>query len=86
MGYYIDSLDVCFGTQLADSRGDIVVIYAHRLIHIFVLLSPMKTLGCSLKFFVLDLFMNLKLFDAYRIVNSGILVVTLEHLCDIRVN
>ena len=23
MGYHIDSLDMCFGTQLADSRGDI---------------------------------------------------------------
>ena len=28
MGYHIDSLDICFGTQLADSRGDIGVIYA----------------------------------------------------------
>ena len=28
MGYHIDSLDVCFDTQLADSRGDIGVIYA----------------------------------------------------------
>ena len=27
-GYHIDSLDICFGTQLADSRGDIGVIYA----------------------------------------------------------
>ena len=27
-GVYIDSLDVCFGTQLVDSRGDIGVIYA----------------------------------------------------------
>ena len=25
MGYRIDSLDICFGTQLADSRGDIGV-------------------------------------------------------------
>ncbi len=23
MGYYINSLEICFGTQLADSRGDI---------------------------------------------------------------
>ena len=30
--------------------------------------------------------MNLKLFDAYRIINSWILVVTLEYLGDIRVN
>ena len=28
MGCSIDSLDVCFGTQLTDSRGDIGVIYA----------------------------------------------------------
>ena len=28
MGYRIGSLDICFGTQLADSRGDIGVIYA----------------------------------------------------------
>ena len=28
MGYRIDSLDICFGTQLADSRGDIGAIYA----------------------------------------------------------
>ena len=27
-GCSIDSLDVCFGTQLADSRGDIGVIHA----------------------------------------------------------
>ena len=29
--------------------------------------------------------MNLKLFDAYRIINSRVLVVTLEYLGDIRV-
>ena len=29
--------------------------------------------------------MNLKLFDVYRIINSWILVVTLEYLGDIRV-
>ena len=28
MGWPIDTLDVCFGTQLTDSRGDIGVIYA----------------------------------------------------------
>ena len=27
MGYLIDSLDIHYGTQLADSRGDIEVIY-----------------------------------------------------------
>ena len=28
MGYHIDSLDMCFSYQFADSRGDIGVIYA----------------------------------------------------------
>ena len=28
MRYHIDSLDMCLGIQLADSRGDIGVIYA----------------------------------------------------------
>ena len=54
MGYYIDSLDICFGTQLVDSRGDIGVIYAEGLMHVFVLVSPVEILGNSLRFFVLD--------------------------------
>ena len=45
MGYRIDSLDLCFGTQLADSRGDIGVIYAYGLMHVFVLLSSAEILG-----------------------------------------
>jgi hypothetical protein len=44
MGCSIDSLDVCFGTQLADSRGDIGVIYAWGLMHVFVLRSVIETL------------------------------------------
>ena len=53
-GCSIDSLDVCFGTQLADSRGDIGVIYAKGLTHVFILVSPVEILGHSLRFFVLD--------------------------------
>ena len=54
--------------------------------HVFVLLSPVEILGHSLRFFCVGLsIMNLKLFDAYRIINSWILVVTLEYLGDIRV-
>ena len=53
MGYSIDSLDVCFGTQFADSRGDTGVIYAYGLMHVFVLLSSIETLGQSLRFYVL---------------------------------
>ncbi len=54
MGYSIDSLDVCFGTQLADSRGDIGAIFAYGLMHVFFLVSLVGILGHSLKFFVLD--------------------------------
>ena len=28
LGYLIDLLDICYGIQLADSRGDIGVIFA----------------------------------------------------------
>ena len=48
MGYYIDSLDVCFGTQLVDSRADIGVIYAYGLMHIFILLSLVEIFEQSL--------------------------------------
>ena len=48
MGYRIDSLDICFGTQLADFRGDI------GLMHVLVFVSSVEILGHSLKFFVLD--------------------------------
>ena len=54
MGYHIDSLDICFGTQLADSRGDIGVIYALGLMHVLVLVSPVEILGHSLRFLVMD--------------------------------
>ena len=54
MGYYFDSLDICFGTQLVDSRGDIGVIYALGLMHILVFVSPIEILGRSLRFLVLD--------------------------------
>ena len=54
MGCSIDSLDVCFGTQLTDSRDDIGVIYAYGLMHVFVLVSTVEILGPSLRFFVFD--------------------------------
>ena len=50
----------------------------------FCLDSPVETLGHSLKYFYVG-WMNLRLFDAYRGINSRILVVTLEYLGDIRV-
>ena len=54
MGYHIDSLDMCFGTQLADSRGDIGVIYAYGLMHVLVFVSLVEISGHSLRFLVLD--------------------------------
>ena len=54
MGYYIDSLEICFGSQLADSRGDIGVIYASGLMNVLLFVSPVEILGHSLRFFVLD--------------------------------
>ena len=54
MGYRMDSLDICFGTQLMDSRGDIGVIYAYGLMQVLVFVSPVEILGHSLRFFVLD--------------------------------
>ena len=49
MGYLIDSLDIRYGTQLADSHGDIGVIFAQGLMHVLIILSPIETLGspCS---------------------------------------
>ena len=51
MGYSIESLDVCFGNQLADSRdlGNLCIGVGTR----FRLDSPVETLGHSLKYFVL---------------------------------
>ena len=54
--------------------------------HVFILVSPVKILGHSLRFFVGLNIMNLKLFDAYHIIDPWILVVTLEYLGDIRVD
>ena len=53
--------------------------------HVLVFVSLIEILGHSLRFFVGLTIMNLKLFDAYRIINSRILAVTLEYIGDIRV-
>ena len=54
MGYFIDSLDICFGTQLADSRGDIGIIHTKGLMHVLVFVSLVVVLEHSLRFFSLD--------------------------------
>ena len=63
MGYRIDSLDICFGTQLADSRGDIGVIYASGLMHVLVFCFSGTNLGALFEVLCVGLsIMNLKLF------------------------
>ena len=73
MGYRSDSLDICFATQLADSRGDIGVIYAYGLMHVLVFVSPVEILGHSLKFFVGLSIMNMNLLWCYFSMNSRII-------------
>lgn len=85
MGYYIDSLDICYGTQLVDSRGDFGVIYALGLMHVFIIFSSIETLGSPYSSLYGLSIMNLKLFGTYRIINSWVLAVTLGYLADIRV-
>ena len=86
MWYHINSLDVCYGTQLAGSRGDdIGVIYAQGLMHVFIIFSPIETLGSPYCSLIRLNIMIMKLFDVYRRINSRIIVVTLEYLGDIRV-
>ena len=84
MGYHIDSLDMCFGTQLADSRGDngvCIGVDAHSS-----LCFSSRNLGALFEVLCVGLsIMDLKLFDVYHIMNSRILAVTLEYLGDIRV-
>ena len=53
--------------------------------HVFIIFSPIETLGSPYSSLCGLNIMIMKLFDAYRIINSWILVVTLEYLGDIRV-
>ena len=69
MRYPIDSLDMCYGIQLADSRGDIGVIYAQGLMHV---LSPTKTLGSLYSYLCGLSIMNMNLFWCYSSTNSRI--------------
>ena len=55
--------------------------------HVFVLVSPVGILGALFEVLCVGSnIMNLKLFDAYRIIDPRILVVTLVYLGDIRVD
>ena len=86
MGYHIVSLDIYFGTQLADSQGEIGGNLCIGVDACFRPCFSSRNLGALFEVLCVGLsIMNLKLFDAYPIINSWILVVTLEYLGDIRV-
>ena len=55
------------------------------LMHVFIIFSPIETLGSPCSSLCGLSIMNLKLFDTYRIINSWVLAVTLGYLGDIRV-
>ena len=69
MGYHIDSLDMCYGIQLADSRGDIGVIYAQELMHVFIIFSD-RTLGSPCSSLCGLGIMNMNLLWCYSSTNS----------------
>ena len=81
MGYRVP-LDVCFGDQLVVSAHEPM----HRGWHTFSSWLSGRNFGALFEVLCVGLsIMNLKLFDAYRIINSWIVVVTLEYLGNIRV-
>ena len=53
--------------------------------HVFIIFSLIETLGSPCSSLCGLNIMNLKLFDAYPIINSHVLGVTLGYLGDIRV-
>ena len=72
MRYPIDSLDMCYVIQLADSRGDIGVIYAQGLMHVFTIFSPTETLGSPCSSLCGLSIMNMYLLWCYSSTNSRI--------------
>ena len=82
----IDSLDIYIGTQLADSQGESGGNLCIGVDACFRPCFSSRNLGALFEILCVGFnIMNLKLFDAYQIINSRILVVTLEYLADIRV-
>ena len=70
MGYLIDSLDMCYGIQLTDSRSDIGVIYAQELMHVFIIFSLIETLGSPCSSLCGLSIMNMNLLWCYLSTNS----------------
>ena len=73
MGYHIDSLDMCFSTQLADCHGDIGVIYAYGLMHILVFCFSGRNIGALFEVLCVELsIMNMNFLWCYFSTNSRI--------------
>ena len=72
IGYLIDSLDIRYGAQLADSRGNIGVIYAQRLMHVFIIFSSIETLGSLCSSLCGLSIMNMNMLWCYYSTNSRI--------------
>ena len=72
MGYYFDSLDISYGTELTDSRGDFGVIYAQGLMHVFIIFTPIETLGSPCSSLCGLSIMNMNLLWCYSSTNSRI--------------
>ena len=53
--------------------------------HVFIIFSPIETMGSPRSSLCGLSITNLKLFDTYHIINSRVLTVTLGYLGDIRV-
>ena len=53
--------------------------------HVFIIFSPLETLGSPCSYLCGLSIVNLKFFDGYCIINSWVLAVTLGYLGDIRV-
>ena len=73
MGYHIDSLDICFAIQLADSRGDIGVIYVIGVDAHSCLCFSGRNLGALFEVLCVGLsIMNMNLLWCYFSTNSRI--------------
>ena len=72
MGYHIDSLDMCFGILLADSHGDIGVVFAKGLMHVLAFSFSGRNLGALFVVLCVGLsIMNLELFGVILVRTLG---------------
>ena len=83
MGYYFIHLIYVMALNLRIPVVALGEIYAYGLMHIFIIFSPIETLGSPCSSLCGLNIMITKLFDAYNIIKSRLFLVTLEYLGDI---